>query len=774
MSTFVPATAEDGSITPAELAVMKRWVAWQEEVSGSGKSATKVPYSPHGAGKAKSDAPDTWGTRDDAKARAAKLPMPFKKGGVGVMLGDLGTGWSLGGIDLDTCRSGDGTFAPWAKEVISLFTSYTEVSPSGTGCKVYFTYNTTDLPALQNAMGSHYGKTWKQAGGHDGPHPPAIELHLDHRYFAWTGDRLPDSPADLRPVVVDTVLELIHKLGPEFSDATACIAAVPISDDLKTRIEAAANKYPKLAQRWKGDWSGLKDNSRSAKAMSLGAVLKIAGFTPADVEEALRFHPDTAEWASTAKPRDFERIYDKAGGYSGSSKLSLEDGVLSETAVAEAFAKQHADDLRYDHDKNAWYSWTGRRWKLEKTGRVPYLITRFSRDMAKGVHGGKALPKVGKSSFATGVECIAKTHPNLRASSEIWDSDDWLLATPEGTVDLTTGKLLPAKSSDYITKLTGVAPADTPCCPQWLAFLDQATQGNKDYIAFLRRWFGYTLTGCTREQALLFVYGDGGNGKGVTMNTVDGVMGDYAVSAALDTFMATRGDRHPTDIAMLAGARMVMSTEIDGGQTWAEARLKSMTGGDPIRARFMRQDFFEFTPKFKLTISGNHQPALRNVDAAARRRFNLAPFIHRPASPDPYLGEKLKAEWPAILRWMIEGCLEWQNIGLQPPEVVKFATEEYFAAQDTLTAWASERCDLDQSQSSPPAPLLTDYNHWAQKNGEMQINRKAMKDWLEKQKGIKYKTIKGKTLVQGIGLKQIFHGQNPDMCSAVPDATVDM
>jgi putative DNA primase/helicase len=394
--------------------------------------------------------------------------------------------------------------------------------------------------------------------------------------------------------------------------------------------------------------------------------------------------------------------------------------------------------------------------------------------MAKSVHGDKALVRVGKSSFPTGVERIAKSHPDLRASSDIWDCNDWLLATPGGTVDLTTGKLLPAKSTDNITKLTDVTPVDTPCCPRWLAFLDQATQGNKDYIAFLRRWFGYTLTGFTREQALLFVYGDGGNGKGVMMNAVAGIMGDYAVSAALDTFMATRGDRHPTEIAMLAGARMVMSTEVDGGQTWAEARLKSMTGGDPITARFMRQDFFEFTPKFKLTISGNHQPALRNVDAAARRRFNFAPFIHRPASPDPYLGEKLKAEGPNILRWMIDGCLEWQNIGLQPPEVVQFATEEYFATQDTLSVWANECCDLVQSVSTPPSILLTNYNGWAHENGEMAINRKTMKDWLLKQKGIKYKKVHGKDLVQGIGLKQSFHGQNPDMCSLLPDASAAM
>ena len=197
-----------------------------------------------------------------------------------------------------------------------------------------------------------------------------------------------------------------------------------------------------------------------------------------------------------------------------------------------------------------------------------------------------------------------------------------------------------------ITKLTAVAPAVTSDCPQWLAFLNQATAGDAALVGFIKWWFGYCLTGETREHALLFLYGPGGNGKSVLLNTVADILGSYATTAAMDTFTASHGDRHPTDLAMLRGAQLVMTTETEEGRAWAEARIKALTAGDLITARFMRRDFFTYVPTFKLAISGNHKPTLRNVDDAARRRFNIAPFTNRPARPDKLPPKKLKVEWP--------------------------------------------------------------------------------------------------------------------------------
>src|SRR6266850_943776 len=138
----------------------------------------------------------------------------------------------------------------------------------------------------------------------------------------------------------------------------------------------------------------------------------------------------------------------------------------------------------------------------------------------------------------------------------------------------------------------------------------------------------------------------------------------------METFTASLNDRHPTDLAMLRGARLVTASETEEGRAWAEARIKQLTGGDRIAARFMRQDFFQYSPEFKLLVIGNHKPTLHNVDDAARRRFNIVPFIFKPAKPDHKLEQKLLAEAPAILQWMIDGCLDWQNNGLIRPAVV--------------------------------------------------------------------------------------------------------
>ena len=257
-----------------------------------------------------------------------------------------------------------------------------------------------------------------------------------------------------------------------------------------------------------------------------------------------------------------------------------------------------------------------------------------------------------------------------------------------------------------------------PDCPQWLAFLEQVTAGDTGLIRFLKQWCGYCLTGDIGEHALLFAHGPGGNGKGVFINTVAWIMGDYARTAAMDTFVASTNDKHPTELAMLRGARLVTASETEEGRAWAEARIKALTGGDPITARFMRQDFFTFMPQFKLTIIGNHKPVLRNVDEANRRRINMASFVYKPPVKDVKLEEKLRAEGPGILRWMIEGALDWQKNGLVRPEVVTKATADYFSEQDTVHQWIEEHCDLGATQSDTLAVLFKNWTDYAISNGE--------------------------------------------------------
>ena len=201
----------------------------------------------------------------------------------------------------------------------------------------------------------------------------------------------------------------------------------------------------------------------------------------------------------------------------------------------------------------------------------------------------------------------------------------------------------------------------------------------------------------------------------------------------MQTFTATKSDSHPTDLAGLVGARLVTAVETEEGKGWAEAKIKQLTGGDKISARFMRQDFFEFTPVFKLIIAGNHKPSLQSVDEAIQRRFHLIPFLVTIPKDerDDTLAEKLKAEWPGILAWMIDGCLAWQREGLNPPPAVLSATTAYFDAEDVLGAWLVEACFREPDAWEKSTELFGSYKDWAERAGEPHIPLKQFSQKLE-------------------------------------------
>lgn len=425
----------------------------------------------------------------------------------------------------------------------------------------------------------------------------------------------------------------------------------------------------------------------------------------------------------------------------------------TEDAIALLFAREHKDDLRYCHETGAWFVWTGSHWRVEKTRLAFAWARQLCRKAAAGMDNKKVAATLSKAATAGAVERFAQTDRAFAVTSEIWDADLHLLGTPDGVVDLRTGTLRPARREDFLTKLAAVAPARSSDAPLWRRFLDEATQGDALLQRFMQQVAGYALTGDISEHALFFIYGPGGNGKSVFLNTLTNILGDYAATAAMDTFTASQGDRHPTDLAMLRGARLVSVSETEEGRPWAESRIKQLTGGDKISARFMRQDFFTYTPQFKLLIVGNHKPVLRNVDEAARRRFNIIPFVHKPASPDKRLEDKLKAEYPAILRWMIEGCLDWRENGLLRPESVKEATAAYFDEQDLFGQWIEECCDVGPRLVCKTAELFESWKGFAERNGEHPGSAKAFSANLCKREFIPGRT-KASRHFTGICLKK--------------------
>jgi P4 family phage/plasmid primase-like protien len=298
-------------------------------------------------------------------------------------------------------------------------------------------------------------------------------------------------------------------------------------------------------------------------------------------------------------------------------------------------------------------------------------------------------------------------------------------------VDLRTGKHRAPRREDYFTKHTNAAPGGK--CPQWEKFLDEVTAGKKELQAYLQRVAGYNLTGSVREHVVFFYYGTGANGKGVFINTLRWIWGGYATVAPMELFLWSPHDRHPTEKAGLRGARMVVSQEIAKGRRWDEAKLKELSGGDPISARYMRQDFFEFMPQFKLNIVANNKPSFYGVDEAIRRRIHLIPFtVTIPEKQrDPDLTDKLRAEWGGILQWAIDGARAYYYMRLAPPTVVTEATANYLIEEDSFGRWVEECCVTSPKYFGNGDMLWKSWKEWAERNNEPVSSRKAFAQTME-------------------------------------------
>ena len=426
----------------------------------------------------------------------------------------------------------------------------------------------------------------------------------------------------------------------------------------------------------------------------------------------------------------------------------------TEDALALSFTRRYHRDWRYVAGWGKWLVWDGQRWRTEDTLAATDLIRSVCRQTAVRADNPKVAAKLASASTVGGVERLARADRRHAATTDEWDADPWLLNTPGGVVDLKTGRMRPHERADRMTKITTATPSGD--CPTWKQFIDEVTGGDQELQSYLQRMVGYALTGSTQEHALFFLYGTGANGKSVFVNTLATILGDYATNAPMDTFMETRTDRHPTDMAGLRGARFVAAIETEQGKRWAESKLKNLTGGDKISARFMRQDFFEFFPQFKLFVAGNHKPAIRNIDEAMKRRLHLIPFTITvpPERRDKNLQQKLLAERDGILAWAVQGCLDWQRHGrLSPPQRVVDATEEYFEAEDALGRWLDERCVREANAKSLTAELFNDWKQWAEAAGEFVGAQRRFSDLLITRGIEKWRNGVGVRGFQGIGLK---------------------
>jgi P4 family phage/plasmid primase-like protien len=450
-------------------------------------------------------------------------------------------------------------------------------------------------------------------------------------------------------------------------------------------------------------------------------------------------------------------------GPPGSVATAVVDGRFTDAGNAKRLVRLYGSDLRYCHPWGKWLGWDGVRWAVDERGLVNLYAKQTIEQMFGDLVGCNeaqrrmivehAFKSEAVSRLAAMVS-LAQSEPGIPVVPDELDADDMLLNVENGIVDLRTGKLLLHDRAMLITKLAPVVFDPNATCPLWEQFLDTIFQKNKALIAYVQKLVGYALSGDVRAQIIIFLYGIGANGKTTFLETLLALMGNYATQAAPNLLLEKKNESHPTELADLFGRRFVISTEVEQGRKFSEALVKQLTGGDRMKARYMRQDFFDFRPTHKLFIAANHKPIIHGCDEGIWRRMRVLPFnvVIPKADRDEGLMTKLAQERSGILNWAIQGCLDWQKSGLDVPQEVEDATSAYREEMDRLGGFLDDECVLDTRGCATSAALRAAYVAWCNTNGEEPIQPRTFGMML-KERGFESRKSHGSMVWHGVRVK---------------------
>jgi putative DNA primase/helicase len=773
------------------------WVTWQREerVGAAGETQqTKVPYDAKALGrKASSTDARTWAPWEVAKAA---VPEPNGERGIGVVLhASEGTDPAecLTGLDLDHCITYDAggrrEIALWANRIVERFRSYTEITPSGTGLRIF----------LYGAMPAHKGRSRHYEGG-------KVEAYDHARFFTVTGQHLEGTPLSIEHRDGELQAFVDELWPPKPKAPPPPPSALSLSDrDLVEKCRQAKNgeKFRQLFDL--GDLSAYADDHSRA---DLALVSMLAFFTQDEAQinrlmQASALHRpkwedprpggtyglQTIRYALSGLRETYDPKYGQKKRSRKTSPVGPPNGAsgavhppvdpptngnghpppdranpfaCTDMANGERLAKQHGTELRYDLSRG-FRCWDEKRWGLDplaavrrakKTVRAILLeAANAPTDADAKALSQWAVKSAGNDRIKAMVE-LAKSEPGIAADGEQFDADPMLLNVANGTLDLRTGILRRHNRADLITKLAPVEYDPDARCPTFERFLEQILPG-AELRAFVQCAIGYSLTGLTHERCFFIAYGSGDNGKTTLLETLQHMLGrdEYAHRTPTETLLPRHRGAIPNDVARLKGLRFVFASETEEGQKLAVAFIKDITGGDTVAARFMRAEWFDFTPEFKLWLATNHRPVIRDSNKAIWNRIRLIPFLVTipKADQDPELPRKLLKELPGILAWSVRGCLAWQEQGLNSPEPVRQATDDYRTEMDLLADFLEERCIRTPKARAATGDLYRSFAEWCATFGEKIISHKAFAKELEL-RGLK----KGRTgttrFWEGLGL----------------------
>ncbi|OUB67917.1 DNA primase [Bacillus thuringiensis serovar zhaodongensis] len=748
---------------PAELKALPQWILWKFETR-NGKQ-TKVPCQVTGE-MAQANNRRTWSTF----ATAVKFYLEGEYDGIGFVFSRQD---NYIGIDIDKCVV-DGKTNAFATEIIDTLDSYTEFSPSGNGIHIIIRGG---LP--QSVLGT--GRKNTKHG---------LEIYSYGRFFTFTGNRENSNDVYER---TDELAEVFEKYFDDSDIQGRVNLAEFEKDEIKISNDAL---WERMFRSKNGDeirslYNGnLINNDHSATDLALCNHLAFwTGKSATRMDTMFRetslirdkwdviHFSDTNETygertIATAISSTSTTILDNKQQFEEFSfDFINEDAVevvedkpkkkfrLTELGNAERIAYEYGHVIKYVSDIG-WYIWDGKRWKLDTKKEIERITAKVLRSLYKSEDELETKWARMCERRNIRMNSIKDLMPLVPGEREEFDKYKYLFNVENGIVDLKTGKLQQHDRELGLTKITNVSFDENAKCPTWLAFLDQIFLGDQDLVEYMQRLIGYSLTGDISEQIMMFLVGGGSNGKSTFINTIKDLHGEYGKQAKSDTFIKKKDTGANNDIARLVGARFVSAIESEEGEKLSESFVKQITGGEPVLARFLRQEYFEFVPEFKVFFTTNHKPVIGGLDEGIWRRVKLIPFnLNLPSHKrDKRLPEKLSLEMPGILNWAIEGCMKWQQGRLKEPKVVAEATGQYKEDMDILAPFLDEVCYIDEPENEAirieAKELYNVYERWCFNSGERALGNRSFYRMLETKGFGKTKGQKNKTFLTGITLNE--------------------
>lgn len=740
---------------PQTLKNLPNWICWKavpQPRPDDPEHIGKIPINPKTGGNAQSNNPDTWTDFDTALKASEQYsggsPAGDARpaGGIGFMFGNS----PFFGVDIDGIEPDIREFLDGGNGIVSEFIhalhSYAELSPSGKGIHIICR---GELPKGARRRGN-------------------VEMYDSGRFFTVTGNNIGEYTA------VEDCTEAIKPLhekylgGTRSEPAQRIVQTAPLPCSVSEVLEAASRA--KNGSRFQALYAGnfAEYTSQSEADMAFCNMLAFwTGRNAALMDEifrnsglmrdkwdrrqsgstygALTIRKACEECTNVYQPPVRFRVNIGSGSAQDEPEAKLY--TLDDMGNAKRFIDMFGEDFRYNYTDKVFLYWDGCRWAADLSGAVErsadvsveamsaeadWYESSGDEDAAKAFRKHIKASRSNKSK----TNMLKEIQHNMPIMPFQLDKHKMAFNVPNGTLSLKSGQLVSAKRDYFITKFSPVEFTDNADCPMWRRFLDDIFGGDKELIRYIQKAVGYSMTGDTSEQCVFFLYGTGRNGKSTFLDVLREIFGDYVSNIQPETIMVknSMGNGINSDIARLKGARMVTTVEPNEGVRLNEGLIKQLTGDDAVTARKLYGNEFEFKPEFKLWMATNHKPIIRGTDDGIWRRIHMIPFtVQIPIDKvDRQLKSKLEREYPAILRWAVEGCLLWQREGLKQPRAVLDMTREYRREMDVISGFLDDRCEVGEGFSAKSSELYAAYSAWCESNTEYKMSNTKFSVEMEK------------------------------------------